>query len=61
MMPPTIKSLEFLVAHHNAASAMDSARRLGRPVPILPRLRIDAQGRVRGVSLPGDDDYADLG
>lgn len=61
MMPPTIKSLEFLVAHHDAASAMDSARRVGRPVPILPRLRRDAEGRVSGVSLPGDDDYADLG
>ncbi|MDP9464153.1 MAG: NUDIX domain-containing protein [Actinomycetota bacterium] len=61
MMPPTIKSLEFLVAHHNTASAMDAARRLGRPVPILPRLRRDAEGRLSGVSLPGDGDYADLG
>ena len=60
MMPPTIKNLEFLVGHDHAQSAMDSARLLGRPEPILPRLRRDSTGRVRGISLPGDDDYADL-
>ncbi len=60
MMPPTIKSLEYLAAHDDAASVMESARRLGRPEPILPRLRRDADGRIIGVSLPGDDDYADL-
>ena len=60
MMPPTIKNLEFLVGHHRAESAMHSARLLGRPEPILPRLRRDSTGRVRGIALPGDDDYADL-
>ena len=61
MLPPTIKSLEYLAAHHDAASVMESARRLGRPEAIRPRLRRNAQGRVTGVSLPDDDDYADLG
>jgi 8-oxo-dGTP pyrophosphatase MutT (NUDIX family) len=61
MMLPTIKNLEFLDAHRNASSVMESARQLGKPVAILPRLRSDATGRVRGVSLPDDDDYADLG
>ena len=37
-----------------------SNARLGRR-PILPRMRLDADGRIRGVSLPGDDDYDDLG
>ena len=60
MMPPTIKSLEYLVLHSDAASVMASARRLERPVPIEPRLRRNAAGRISGVSLPGDDDYADL-
>ncbi len=60
MMPPTIKSLEYLVAHDDAAAVMESARRLGRPEPIRPRLRRDEQGRITGVSLPDDDDYADL-
>ena len=61
MMPPTIKSLEHLAAHHDAHEVMASARRLGRPEPILPKLRRNADGRITGVSLPGDEDYADLG
>jgi len=60
MMPPTIKSLEFLARHPNAASALAEARLIGRPEPIQPRLRKDATGRIRGISMPGDDDYADL-
>src|SRR3954452_11472821 len=60
MMPPTMKSLEFLARHENAASALAEARRVGRPQPIQPRLRKDATGRIRGISLPGDEDYADL-
>jgi 8-oxo-dGTP pyrophosphatase MutT (NUDIX family) len=60
MMVPTIKSLEFLAGHSDAAEAMVSARQVGRPEPILPRLRRDDEGRIVGVSLPGDADYADL-
>ncbi|MEP7115175.1 MAG: NUDIX hydrolase [Ilumatobacteraceae bacterium] len=60
MMPPTIKNLEFVAAHRNAASAMDSARQLDRPTAIMPRLRRDANGKIRGVSLPGDLDFDDL-
>lgn len=61
MMPPTVKCLEYLAAHGDAASVMAAARSLGRPEPIMPRLRRNAEGRITGVSLPGDDDYADLG
>src|SRR4051812_8383722 len=60
MMPPTLKSLEFLARHRNSASALDEARAVGRPEPIQPRLRKDDTGRIRGISLPGDEDYADL-
>ncbi len=60
MMPPTIKNLEFLATHTNAESAMAAARLLARPTAILPKLRLDADGKARGVSLPEDDDYADL-
>ena len=60
MMPPTIKSLEYLTVHPNSAAVMHAARQLGRPEPIQPRLRRGADGRITGVSLPGDDDYADL-
>jgi 8-oxo-dGTP pyrophosphatase MutT (NUDIX family) len=60
MMPPTIKNLEFVAAHSNSAAAMAEARRRDRPTAIMPRLRKDANGKIRGVSLPGDADYADL-
>ena len=61
MMPPTINSLEFLAAHRNTAEAMAAARQVGRPNPILPKLRKNADGRIVGVSLPDAEDYADLG
>ena len=60
MMPPTIKSLELLAEHPDAASVMTAARQLDRPEPIHPKLRRNEAGRITGVSLPGDDDYADL-
>ncbi len=60
MMPPTVRSLEFLADCRDAAQALAIARQVGRPEPILPRLRRDADGLVIGVSLPGDADYADL-
>jgi 8-oxo-dGTP pyrophosphatase MutT (NUDIX family) len=60
MLPPTIKNLEFIGAHRDAASVMDAARKFGRPETIQPRLRRDASGRISGISLPSDDDYADL-
>ena len=60
LMPPTMRSLEFLARHANATSALDEARLVGRPEPIQPRLRRDEMGRIRGISFPGDEDYADL-
>ena len=58
--PPTIKSLEFLVPHADTASAMAAAGQLDRPTAIHPKLRRNEAGRITGVSLPGDEDYADL-
>jgi 8-oxo-dGTP pyrophosphatase MutT (NUDIX family) len=60
LMPPTIKNLEFVAAHRNAAAAMETAGNLGRPSAIMPRLRWGSNGKVTGISLPEDDDYADL-
>jgi len=60
MMPPTVKSLEFLAQHSRSASALAAARRVGRPEPVQPRLRKDATGKISGISFPGDADYADL-
>jgi 8-oxo-dGTP pyrophosphatase MutT (NUDIX family) len=60
MMPPTIKSLEYLATHADSAAVMRAARQLDRPVAIMPKLRKNAAGRIIGVSLPGDADYADF-
>ena len=60
MMPPTIKNLEFVGSHHDAQSAMAAGRRIGQPPAIQPKLRRDADGRVRGIAMPDDPDYADL-
>jgi 8-oxo-dGTP pyrophosphatase MutT (NUDIX family) len=58
MIPPTIKNLEFLVPHATADGALAAAGSLERPRPILPKLRVDADGRVLGVILPDEPDYA---
>ena len=60
MMPPTMKNLEFVGAHDDAESAMAAARQLGKPSAILPKLRRDATGRIRGIAMPDDPDYADF-
>ncbi len=60
MMPPTIKNLEFVAQHRTSAEVMQAARALERPTAILPKLRLDAAGRMTGISMPTDDDYADL-
>jgi 8-oxo-dGTP pyrophosphatase MutT (NUDIX family) len=59
LMPPTITNLEFLQRCATVAEAMDAARAVGRPPVILPKIRrID--GRLAGVSMPGDPDYDSL-
>ncbi|HSB86599.1 MAG TPA: NUDIX domain-containing protein [Ilumatobacteraceae bacterium] len=60
MMPPTISNLEAIADYPTAADAMSWARRQQRPTAILPRLRRNAEGRLSGISLPWDEDYADL-
>lgn len=57
MMPPTIRNLEFLLPHGTTASALSAAQKIGTPTAIVPQLRIDDEGRVVGVSLPGDADF----
>ena len=59
MLPPTTRNLEFLAAHDTTAGALDAARSIGVPQTILPQLRVDAEGKVIGVAMPGDADYRD--
>jgi 8-oxo-dGTP pyrophosphatase MutT (NUDIX family) len=60
MMPPTISSLRFLAAHATASEVIDAAAAMDRPRPVQPRLRVDADGQVVGIAMPGDPDYATL-
>ena len=59
MLPPTTRNLEFLAPHATTEAVLDAARAIGTPKPILPQLRVDAEGKVIGVAMPGDADYRD--
>jgi len=57
MMPPTIRNLEFLLPHATTDDALESAKKIATPTAIIPQLKVDAEGRVVGIALPGDTDY----
>jgi 8-oxo-dGTP pyrophosphatase MutT (NUDIX family) len=61
MIPPTLENLKFLADHTSADAVMAAAAAAPTPKPILPRLRVDAQGKVLGVVLPDEADYDSLG
>lgn len=60
MIPPTIANLQFLAPHHSSVAAVDAARHIGVPTPILPKLRFDSDGRVTGIVFPDDPQYQSL-
>jgi 8-oxo-dGTP pyrophosphatase MutT (NUDIX family) len=60
LLPPTIANLEFLLPHATADAAMAAGAAVGTPPLILPKLRLDANGRLVGVALPTDPDYPSL-
>lgn len=57
LMPPTLSMLNFLAPHPTSAAAMHAAHQIGDPQTVLPKVRVDAEGKVVGIALPGDDDY----
>ena len=57
MISPTIANLEFLVPHDTADDALRAAERVGTPPAIVPKLRLDREGRVVDLVLPGDPGY----
>lgn len=59
MFPPTIASLEFLAPHATAADAVVAAERVGVPPVVLPRIVLGDDGRVVGITRPGDPGYDD--
>jgi 8-oxo-dGTP pyrophosphatase MutT (NUDIX family) len=60
MFPPTVRNLEFLLPHDSADAALEAASQVGPPPAILPKLRVDAEGKVTGIALPDDADYEAL-
>ena len=60
LMPPTVTNLRFLGEHETVHAAMAAGWAVGTPPCILPKIRLDAQGRLAGVAMPGDDDYDTL-
>lgn len=60
MIPPTIRNLEFLAPHATADDVLAAAASVGTPPTILPKLRVDAEGKVEGIAMPDDPDYESL-
>ena len=60
MMPPTIFNLRFLERFDSAAEALAAGAAIEQPARILPKLRVNDDGRVLGIALPSDADYDDL-
>jgi 8-oxo-dGTP pyrophosphatase MutT (NUDIX family) len=59
MFPPTVASLRMLDQHATVAEAMSAAVKAGVPERVEPRLVV-AEGRIRGIRLPGEDGFDDL-
>ena len=60
LMPPTKANIEFLLPYKTADEVLAAAAQVGTPQTILPKLKIDSDGRVVGIAMPGDPDYAVL-
>ncbi|MEY4158106.1 MAG: hypothetical protein RL743_601 [Actinomycetota bacterium] len=60
MIPPTIRNLEFLVPHDTADEALAAAMKVGIPPAIIPRLRVNDEGKVTAVVMPDEPGYDDL-
>jgi hypothetical protein len=57
LMPPTLANIEFIAAHPTADEVIAAAAKVGTPTTILPKLKVDGDGRVTGIAMPGDPDY----
>jgi 8-oxo-dGTP pyrophosphatase MutT (NUDIX family) len=60
LMPPTKANIEFLLPYKTADEVLKAAAEVGMPQTILPKLKIDSDGRVVGIAMPGDPEYAVL-
>ena len=60
LMPPTAANIEFLLPHRSADEVLAAAAKVGVPTTILPKLKVDSDGRVTGILMPGQPGYDDL-
>jgi hypothetical protein len=60
MFPPTVVSLQFLEPHATVSEVMAAARQVGVPSVVVPRIVLDAAGRVTGIRRPGEPGYDDI-
>jgi 8-oxo-dGTP pyrophosphatase MutT (NUDIX family) len=59
MLPPTVSNLEFLLPHSRADEILAAARTVGVPPRIQPQLKIDDEGRVVAILMPGDPGFVE--
>ena len=57
IISPTTSNLQFLAPHGTTTDALNAAKKIGTPTAILPKLKTDAEGKVIGITMPGDADY----
>ena len=60
MLPPTIAVLRLIAGCSSVAEALAVADAIDTPPRIEPRIRRDPTGKITGVALPDDPDYASL-
>jgi 8-oxo-dGTP pyrophosphatase MutT (NUDIX family) len=60
MLPPTIANVKALVPHLSAHAAVLAGGKKTDIPCILPKIRIDPDGKMIGIALPTDPDYPDL-
>jgi 8-oxo-dGTP pyrophosphatase MutT (NUDIX family) len=60
MLPPTVANLRAIAGCATTADALAQADAAGRPERIQPRLRRASDGRILGIAMPTDEDYATL-
>ena len=60
LMPPTAANIEFLLPHRTTDEVLTAAAKVGVPTTILPKLKVDSDGRVTGILMPGQPGYDEL-
>lgn len=60
IMPPTRANLRWLAGYATSDDAVAAGSDRRDIAPILPKIKVDENGRFIGISRPGDPDYLDL-